>query len=386
MTVSFKDMESKLLTLDQVVQTLQKTEPLSNTRITNEDTIRFNVEPDWTHELKTAGDTDRVGMTMTINGTTRPLTKEAALQAGANFGLPSPYVKKLPGRITEGLLNYHYGQGMNDKAYSVLAVGDEVSAFTRPSLTTYSNIELLEKVVEGIQALHGPNTRIFADYKMSNTLHQTNVRLILPDHMRVIDDTRMDDVPTGFDDTWVNGLHLSNSLIGQTQTSLEGYMFRWWCTNGATATNKEVGTWSRRAGGAEEDVYEWARKSVDDVLGGMEHRFDQIQALAQLDVNASAADVLREIFDQYHVPVSQRDEISQSLISQNRITLYHIMQAITAAANGDLEDNRRDRLMRIGGALPTATFDPLKARVWREGHLADKTSRNPYEPLVLTVL
>ena len=39
--------------------------------------------------------------------------------------------------------------------------------------------------------------------------------------------------------------------------------------------------------------------------------------------------------------------------------------------------------MRIGGALPTSTFDTLKAKVWREGHKAKKDERNPYEPVLV---
>jgi len=160
-------------------------------------------------------------------------------------------------------------------------------------------------------------------------------------------------------------------------------MFRWWCTNGATTMLDSVGTWGRRSDGQGDDVYDWARDSVEEILGGLEYRFDQVQALSQLNVAGNTADVLREIFSQYEVPVSQRDSIMARLLESENLTMYSIMNAITQTANEEgLDDRRADRLMRIGGAIPTETFDTLKAKVWREGHTAEPESPNPYEIVV----
>lgn len=384
-TVTLDQMKDKLLSVEQVTQELQKTEPLSTDYLSSESKVKFRLDPDWAHGLDALKGTDPVGVAMTINGVERQMTKEAALQAGANFGLPAPYMsKKVPAHYIEGLLNYHYSGGMGDTEYNILAVGDTISAFTRPTLVPFSNLNLLEKTVEGIQQRHGADTPIYADYKFHNSLFQTDVRLVIPAQERIMQDTNMSDVPTGGEDVWMAGVHLSNSLVGKKQTSLEAYMFRWWCTNGATTFLEGVGNWSRRSNGQNDDIYEWARESVDEILGGLEYRFDQVQALAHLNVAGNTADVLREIFAQYEVPVSQRDSIMARLLESETLTMYSIMNAITQVANeADMEDRRRDRLMRIGGALPTETFDTLKARVWREGHAADEAARNPYEIQVI---
>lgn len=382
-TVTLDQMKGKLLSLDQIHTKLQKTEPLSTDDISSESKIKFKLDPDWAMGIDAMGNTDPVGMAMTVNGKERQLTKEAALQAGANFGLPAAYAKKVPASYIERLLNYHYSGGMGDSEYKLLSVGDNIAAFTRPTLVPFSNLQLLERTVQGIQNRHGKNTPIFADYKFSNSLQRTDVRLIVPAQERIMEDTNMHDVPENGSDVWMAGLHLSNSLTGKTQTSLEAYLFRWWCTNGATTTLDNVGTWSRRADGQEEDVYDWARDSVEEILGGLEFRFDQVQALSQLNVAGNTADVLREIFSQYEVPVSQRDSIMARLLESETLTMYSIMNAITQTANEEgLDDRRADRLMRIGGAIPTETFDTLKAKVWREGHTAEPESPNPYEILV----
>lgn len=383
--VTLKEMENQLLTLDQVHTLLQKTEPLSEDVIESSSKVKFKLDADWAMGLDSLDGTEVVGAYMSISGAERRMTKDATLQAAANFGLSAAYIKKVPAHLIEGLLNYHYGNGMGETEFKVLGVGENVAAFTRPTLQPFSNLQLLENAIEGIQQRHGTETPIFADYKINNSLLRTDVRLILPAEERTMQDTNMPDVPDHSDDVWMAGVHLTNSIVGKTQTSLEAYLFRWWCTNGATTLLEDVGVWNRRVNGQEEDVYAWARDSVDEVLGGLEARFDEVQALAYLNIAGNTADVLREVFSQYEVPVSQRDQIIARMVETENPTMYSVMNAITQVANEEgLDPRRADRLMRIGGAIPTETFDTLKARVWREGHTADPNQPNPYEIRVVS--
>lgn len=383
--VTLEMMREKLLTSDQVMEELSKTEPLSIDHISSESKVKFSLPPDWAEGVDAKTANEPLDVAMRVNGVERQMSKTAIFQAAAKFGLSAPYIKKVPANLIEGLLNYHYSGGMGDNELSMFTIGDTISAFTRPTLTPFSNIQLAENVIEGIRERHGSDLPIFADYKFHNDLQATNVRFIIPTTERNMIDTHMADVPKGSEDTWLAGVHLYNSAVGKGQTSLESYMFRWWCTNGAITTLDNVGTWSRRVNGQQDDVYAWARDSVDEILGGMEHRFDEIQALARLNVAGNTADVLSEIFSTYEVPVSQRDSIMARLLEMENLTMYAIMSAITEVANeADMEDKRRDRLMRIGGALPTEQFDTLKARVFREGQAAGAHARNPYEIQVIS--
>lgn len=386
MTVTLDQMKSKLLTEDQIMTELGKTEPLSVEHISNETKVKFSLAPDWAEGIDALHvESTLDGVQMRVNGVERQITKGALFQAAAKFGLTAPYIKKLPARLTQGLLDYHYSGGMGQTEMSMFTVHDRISAFTRPTLTPFSNIQLAEKVIEGIRKNHGSDLPIFADYKHLNTLAETNVRFIVPTTDREITGGGMSDVPSGEDDTWLAGIHLRNSAVGKGQTSLEAYLFRWWCTNGATTTLNDVGVWSRRVNGQQDDVYEWAREQVDEILGGMEARFDEVQALTRLSVAVNTGDVLREIFSRYEVPVSQRDTIQGRLLETENPTMYAIMNEITRVANeDDMEDKRRDRLMRIGGAIPTEQFDTLKARVFREGQQAGSTAPNPYEVRVIS--
>lgn len=382
-TVSVDQMRDKLLSIEQVQNVLAKTEPLSTDYVSSQNKILFKLDPDWNATLDVAAGTEPVAAVMRIDGKDLQLTKDAALQAGALFGYSSALMKKMPADLTERNLNYWYGGGFGENEYNVLSVGGSVAAFTRPSLVPFSNLELLDNALVGVRNLYGSDVEILADYKHMNTLQQTDIRLIIPEHTRTIENSGMNDVLDG-NDLWSAGLHLSNSMIGKKQTSLDAYLFRWWCTNGCTTILPEVGTWSRRTDGQQEDVYAWARDSVEEILGGLEGRFDQIQALTALNVAGNTADIVREIWEQYKVPVSQRQQITDTLLESETLTMYSILNAITSVANeAELDPRRADVLMRIGGDLPTAVFDTLKARVWREGHVAEPTQTNPYEIGVL---
>jgi len=378
-TVTLDQMRSKLLSVDDVRQRLAVTEPLSQEHVTSDSNIRFTFPEGWNADLDEIGGTDRTAVLMRVNGVEKPMTKDAALIAASNVGLPGAYVKKTPGPLVEQHMNYWYGVGMGEKAYNVLTVGEDVAAFVKPTIVPFSNLALLDSTIEGIQRHYGADTEILADYKIRHNLGRTDVRLIVPEHQRTITGGGLNDVPSGEADLWSAGITLTNSLIGKSQTAVEGNLFRWWCTNGATTTNAEVGTWSRRSGGQGEDVYVWAAEAVDEVLGGMEHRFDEVQALTGLNVAGNTADVLRDIFTQYQVPVSQREAVTNALLESENLTMYAIMNAITQTANGsEISADRADRMMRIGGAVPTAAFDTLKARVWDEGHTAPVEVANPY--------
>lgn len=372
--VKFADVQDKLITLDKLTTELEATEPLDTQLITAETPVRFHLEPDWAVNAGSRNPTATVDATITINGTERALTQEALLQAASAFGLQSTYVKKTPANLIEDHLNYWFSAGYGDKEMKALTVGDRMSAFIKPSIVPFSNLELLDRTVAAIKNRYGSDAEIWADYKRDNSLTSTNVRLIVPAEVREMTDTGTDA------DNWSAGIHLSNSLTGQSMLKLEAYLFRWWCTNGCTTNFDETGLWNRRLQGQREDVYDWAQQSVDEILGGLEHRFDEVQALAHISVQGQAGDVAREVFDQYGIPISQRQEILDLLLEQpGTLTMYDVMQAITQVANGnDISVSRADSLMRIGGTLPTATFDPLKARLWDEGHRADAERENPY--------
>jgi hypothetical protein len=278
------------------------------------------------------------------------------LQATSKVGLQAAYVKKTPARFIEDQLNYWYGEdrGLGNKELKLLVTRGTGSAITASSLNSFSNLRLLEQAVDGIEAKFGRG-EVLADSKFFHSLTRTNLRLIIPEHIFTIENSGTPN------DVWSMGINIQNSLTGDSsaQTSLDGYLFRWWCTNGAIDTHASSGKWSRKTGGQNaEDVYEWARAAVDDVLGGLEGAFDDIQAMTEIPVAGDVNQILRELFEENGIPARNQQAVIANMVEDDQLTMYSLMQAVTSVANADGMDPReQSRLMTAGARLVHAATD-----------------------------
>jgi hypothetical protein len=366
----------KLLTLDETRERLATTEPLGVVPILRDDrAATWNFAPDWAFTLDTAHGTSRVDASIVIDGDEYPLTKDAVLTAASAFGLPASHAKQLPAHLMKQEMNYWFGAGRGNTEFNVLTVGKDkiASAFVKPTKRPFSNLDLLDAVVQQIRARMG-NTDIFVDYKFSHSLVKTDVRLVIPDLAHTIDSATLDD-------RWFGGIHFANSLIARDQTSVESYLFRLVCTNGATSQFGEGGKWNRRSQGQEEDeMLRWARHAVDEVFDTLPRKWAEVRKLTEVNIEGNAEGILREVFQTYKVPYTQQNEIISQMVDADELSMYELMNAITILANDPLlKPERADTLMRIGGSIPTALFDPLNDRLWKEGHLADPDAVSPYE-------
>jgi hypothetical protein len=124
------------------------------------------------------------------------------------------------------------------------------------------------------------------------------------------------------------------------------------CTNGMIDVSASADSWSRRSGGQEsEEVYAWAQEAVDNVLGGLESSFDQVQALTNMPLEGEVGAAARDVFEQHRVPMRARERIINELVETDNLTMYGLMNAITAAANGDVRPEEQQLLMSVGGEI-----------------------------------
>lgn len=344
MTITAADMSDKLYSVDTVRDILASTEPLNPLAVTVDSGVRWNLEAGWNHNADQKNDNDVVSATLSVGGQDYQLTKESLLEATSACGIPRSYALQAPGKLIEPHLNYWYGETTKGDDYKALTVGDRVIGMTKSGITPFSNIRFMDSALASIQARYGTG-EVFVDKKFVHTLRSTRLRLVVPESLRVMDRTGTDN------DTWSAGLQIKNSLIGAEGTELTGYLFRWTCTNGMIDIHNTSGAWSRRAGQGDE-VYDWARASVDEVLGGLEHSLDAVQALVDIPVGGDTSLVLSDLFEQHSVPVPQRNAIIEEMVNTNRLDMYHVLNAVTAAANNDkLSVANVDRLLSIGGAI-----------------------------------
>jgi hypothetical protein len=353
-TASTMVEKGKLVPFADFREKVAATEPLSFHGFDAGEAVQFKVQPGWNHELDKKSDTATLDASITIgpkgSRTELLLTKEALLEATSNVSIPKGYAAKLPAKLLQDQLNYWYQGGVGpNRSYKAMQAGNsEIAvAVTRGSIQPYSNVRLLEEIEGGIRKQYG-NVDLYVDYKNHHSLRKTYGRIIVPEQARQM-------VGTGREnDVWSVGVNFTNSLVGELPTQLDGYLFAWWCTNGAIDLHSSSGKWSRR-GAAGDDVYEWAKAAVDDVLGGLEPSLDAVQALVDVPLEGEAMQVLRDIFEQYRVPAPQREEVIKFMVDNDQLNMYAVMNAITQAANrADVPQEQVRTLMEIGGDLPRA--------------------------------
>ena len=353
--VDINEMRGKLLTLDDVRERLTVTEP-GGERIFKATDVQMRYEPAWA-----AGD-DETALApayLQFTGPDAPeiqLTKQAALELGAVCRMPREVQKDWPADLLQTVVNRSLSSLLGEKDLKLLVRknggADVGTAVCRPTVIPFSNLVMLDRILEGIEAAYGEG-EVLADYKFYHDLEQTNLRLIVPGLQRVITGTRV------ADDTWSTGIDFRNSLIGLKQTSLGGYLFRWWCTNGCTDTLASVPALSRRETATAEDAYEWCRQSVDEVIGGLESALDAVQASVNVPVPPDQVAVtIRDLFEQHNVPVRERQRVVSELAELDEdMTIYDVSQAITVVANSDRVSPRAvEQLLSLGGhAIHAAT-------------------------------
>jgi hypothetical protein len=346
----------KLVTLDQGREILATTEPLTFADFSAPgDNIRFRLDNDWNAEAARLHGTDPVEAFVSVNDGQHgdiqeyQLTLDALHQATTTFGMGKGYVDRAPGHLTEDALNWWFRTGLRDKNLKLMLMGGDqrVSAITRETVTPFSNLELLDKMLEVIETRH-PGVPVYVDRnKLTHSLRLTHLQLVLPEIGRIMEGTGE------VDDRWWGGVQLTNSMTAEAQSELSAFVFRQRCTNGYIDTLGDAGRWSRKQGGQEmESVLQWAEDSVNQALSSFEGVFDRVQSLVEMTIDPGSVEVTaQDLFEQYRLPVAARQRIISNLVETNQLTMYALTNAVTAAANGDVPAAEQQRLMRTGGEV-----------------------------------
>jgi len=355
--------EGHLLTLDDAMSILRETEPLDDSEfnLDGSDDVEFKLPHGWTDNgMKEAAPDTETNCTVKVKGGDEVrLTKEALLKMTSSIGLTKDYVLRSPGPLIQANLNWwvrHNGvkQANGMRMLSKDGVG---VAFMKNSLFSFPNLPLVERVVGSIREKYG-DEQLYVDYKMFHSLERTALRIIIPAFKRTLDTARHSvEVP----DDWSVGIQLTNSLMSSADTKLNvsGYLFSWWCTNGAISQHATSGDYNRRVQGQDyDDVLDWAGMSTTSVLGDLERELDDVQALTQVSLEGELNDVVKDVFRSMGVPAPARQNVVDSLVESDDLTAYGLMQAVTQAANDPrLSDKVAETTMRVGGVIPHTMSD-----------------------------
>lgn len=373
MPIAMEEMRSRLLSVPELRESLSVYEPLGARGFPVGPRVHFRLEPGW-NIGDLADPTAPVNVFVRLLDDEVQLTLEATQQATSLIGLSKGFVMKTPANLVQDALNYYYREGFKEGAeYQVLSVEGSSRdgqpplgvGFTRGSIRPFSSLRLLDAVLEKIRERYGVDeSALFVDYKMAATLPHTAFSLIIPEVVRQMQGTGLDDDP------WSAGIRITNSPVGRDKTAVEGYTFRYTCTNGNICVGADGGEWSRRAGQGEE-VYQWAAQAVDAVIGGFESELDAAQALVGERIEGEAADVLQDLYEHFKLPVPVRDAVTENMVEVTDLTMYNLQAAITEVANDpSLSFGTSEQLMRVGGFVSHAVASRCGSchQILRRGH------------------
>jgi hypothetical protein len=363
--VALQDIKDKLLTVDAARDRLASTEPFGSRQF-GAGALKFHVGPGWG---KVEKETSEEALTDTYvrfgaEEQRYQLTKLGVLEALALCGVPRDFALRCPPHLIKDQLDWWFGsgKGFGDREFKALVQGEPsadgnpgmIPAFTRATITPFSNLHLFDSALDGIKAKFGSDTEVLVDYQMAHSLGLTHCRLVIPDATRVIEGTGLDE------DRWSIGVQFKNSLLAKRPTTFDGYVFRWVCTNGQTDNLVSTGAYNRRQGQDQASVDEWAKEAVDEVLGGLEHTLDGVQASTEIPVEGDVVLVLRDLFTQHGVPVREQQRVIQNMAEtaggpDGHLSMYDVMNAFTLAANADgLLPAAVSKLMEVGGHVAHA--------------------------------
>lgn len=349
--VSIDDMRGQLISLDTARERLAQTEPLTGITFACGSGAKIRLGTGW-HDGELTNPAD-AWLRVSENGEEYQLTRQAVMQLGSEAHYPRKGQEWLSAALLEDIINYGLSAGWGNKEYKLLVQESTALAFTRHTITPFSNLALLDSITTAIRKSYGNDAELLVDYKFHHDLETTALRVIVPGHDRIITNDR---VP---DDTWSTGIQLDNSLIGLRQTKLGGYLFRHWCTNGMYDVKNASGGFSRRGDHTPEEAYAWAEQQVEDILGGLEHTLDNVQTLTSIPVEGEVVPVLRDLFEQHSIPKAERERVIDTMADLGgELTLYDVQSAITQAANLDgLHPRSVNYLLTAGGHLAHASSD-----------------------------
>lgn len=350
--ITAQDMvdRKKLLPLAEARRVLATTEPLGSVLIDPGPSVWFRAEPGWRDGIDLLHGTAPLPVWMRVGSgvgeTEYQMSKDGLLTAAKACGMSGSYLMKCTAGLLEQNLSHWYGGGM-DKEVRLLTVGENAigQAITRETVQSFSNLELLDRMV-GVLTQQYQESDLYVDLsKLTHSLRRTFMQIVIPGESHVIRGSGPDT------DAWWFGLQFRNSQVAELQTSISGYFFRPICTNGMVDCGPTMGTWSRRSGSDEAEVYAWAAQAVNEVLVGFESTLDAVRGTVNHSLDGDVGGVARDVFDNFTIPARAQSRVIAALVEDRELTAYSVINALTQAANEAAGPDEAQRLMMAGGDL-----------------------------------
>jgi len=258
-----------------------------------------------------------------------------------HIGFPKPYLKKIPKEQVSKLvmphLNYWYQDALAGNILRLLVI--ENNAIAAIPKANFKHI----KVSEVLEAAEGVLGKSIAGYhKVWGTPESFQFSILTPEQVEI----------GKKDDLYNAGIRIEHSISGAVSTSVSPYVFRQWCSNGAT-TEHQLKSWRRKNG--KEDIGTWLQRTIIDSRKLFNQEVVNLRGLQNTKIDSHTSEVLDSVLNQSHVPAGLAKEVRNTLIddgADNLLDLYNVLTKVdTHSSLFDEKPNGKGLLDRVAAHL-----------------------------------
>jgi len=231
-----------------------------------------------------------------------------------HIGFPKPYLRKIPAEQVSALvmphLNYWYQDALAGNILRLLTIDN--NAIAAIPKANFKHIKVSE-VVDAAEATLGKSVAGYHKAWMSP--ESFKISILTPEQVEI-----------GKDDLYNAGIRIEHSVSGAVSTSVSPYVFRQWCSNGAT-TEHQLGSWRRRNG--KEDISTWLQRTIIDARKLFNQEIDNLRGLQNIKIDKDISQVLDSVLTQSSIPAGLQKEVRNQLIDDGAENLLDIYNCIT---------------------------------------------------------
>jgi len=235
----------------------------------------------------------------------------------AHIGFPRPYLKKIPieevNKLVVPHLNFWYGKELTGQILRLLTIkNNAVAAIPKANFKHVKVSEILIAIEEVL------GKSIIGYHKVWPGNKEFQFSILTPETAEIKSGQK--------NDIFNAGIRVAHSISGEKSTTVSPYLFRQWCSNGAT-TEHNLGSWKRRGG--KEDIGPWLQRTIIESRKVFSKSVDQLQELCGIKIDKNTSEVLDSVLEQSMVPRQLQKVVRNTLIDDGADTLYDVYNILT---------------------------------------------------------
>lgn len=259
-------------------------------------------------------------------------------ESGINYlikalGLPPALPKKIDADILAYVINTKASR--TSASLSPILSGRKIVSFVGSGTTLISNEEIVDSIGRTMREPQFDKVYQGEDGNLSLTV--------------VSEGKKQMSVTKG--DKFVSGVRIVNNPMASKSTSIESYIERLVCLNGAIVPQA---IW-RAPNVINGDTDMWLDQNMESAIKETRTMFKSIKGLREHRIDGNLTDFLANLYEDLKVPVSIRDTITRRAIDKGTDNLYDLFNHITYVASNYKKvrdsDDFSARIMRISGYL-----------------------------------